>query len=112
MNKRIRQIIYFVPLFIGLSPVGFAVAGDQPNGKDLAKQCSTCHGKDGIATDPLASNLAGQPAIYLEKTLKDYRSGARQDPRMSFVAQTLDDDQIKALAEWYSSFKVEVIAPE
>ncbi|MFK8080750.1 MAG: cytochrome c [Granulosicoccus sp.] len=89
-----------------------AHAADPANGQTLARQCSVCHGKMGMANDPESPNLAGQSALYLEKSLKDFRSGARQDRRMSLMAQNLSDSDIKDLAAWYASFIVEVTAPE
>lgn len=87
-------------------------AQETSEGQKLSRQCSACHGKLGIANDPEAPNLAGQSELYLEKSLKDFRSGARQDRRMSLIAQPLTDEQIELLAAWYSSFIVEVSAPE
>lgn len=87
-------------------------AADPANGQTLSRQCSVCHGKDGIANDPEVPSLAGQSSLYLEKSLKDFRDGIRQDRRMSLMAQNLTDEQIKDLAAWYSSFKVEVTMPE
>ena len=89
-----------------------AYAADPANGQVLSKQCSVCHGKTGIGNDPEMPNLAGQSAFYLEKSMKDFRSGARQDRRMSLMAQNLSDTDIKDLAAWYASFIVEVTAPE
>ncbi len=82
------------------------------DGRELAKQCSVCHGRDGISKDPEAPNLAGQQAYYLEKSMKDYKNGARQDRRMSIIAQGLSDAQIKALAKWYASISITVELPE
>lgn len=87
-------------------------AADPANGQTLARQCSVCHGKNGIATDPEAPNLAAQSSLYLEKSLKDFREGVRQDRRMSLMAKNLTDEQIKDLAAWYSSFTVSVTLPE
>lgn len=81
-------------------------------GQELARQCSACHGKNGIAADPESSNLAGQSAFYIEKSLKDYKTGARQDRRMTLIAQALKDEEIKALAAWYSAFTLEVTPPQ
>lgn len=82
------------------------------NGKALSAQCSACHGKDGISRDPEAPNLAGQSAIYLEKQLVDYKSGARNDRRMSLIAQMLDMEKIKDLSAYYAAFKVTATPPE
>ena len=47
--------------------------GEALNGRKLAVQCSVCHGRDGLSKDPIAPNLAGQPALYLEKTMQQYK---------------------------------------
>lgn len=86
-------------------------AGDPAIGKSLAAQCSTCHGKDGLSRDPEAPNLAGLSALYLEKSLMDYKKGMRQDRRMSLIAQGLSKENIEHLAAWYSAFEVTVKAP-
>lgn len=89
-----------------------ANAIDPANGRNLARQCSVCHGKEGIASDPEVPNLAGQSAFYVEKSLKDYRSGIRQDRRMTLMAANLSDADIKDLAAWYASIAVDVTVPE
>lgn len=89
-----------------------AYAIDPENGKKLSRQCSVCHGKDGIAKDPEVANLAGQSAFYIEKSLKDFRAGIREDRRMSLIVKSLSDDDIKDLAAWYSSFVIKVEVPD
>jgi cytochrome c553 len=87
-------------------------AADLERGQQIARQCSVCHGKTGIAQDPEMPNLAGQSAFYLEKSLKDFQSGAREDRRMTLMAQPLSDEDIKDVAAWYASFVVTVSRPE
>jgi len=82
------------------------------NGKALSSQCSVCHGKDGIATDPESPNLAGQSALYIEKSILDYQKGIREDRRMSIIADGLSMDDIKDLAAWYSAFELTAKEPE
>ena len=90
-----------------------AHAADPENGRKLARQCSVCHGKLGVARgDPEVPNLAGQSSLYLEKSLKDYRSGARQDRRMTLLAKNLSDDEIKDLSAWFESITITVTEPE
>lgn len=89
-----------------------AYAADPANGQKLSRQCSVCHGKTGIANDPEVANLAGQSAFYLEKSLKDFRKGIREDRRMSLIVEDLSDDDIKDLAAWYAAFVVTVVVPE
>ena len=89
---------------------GFAV--DLEAGKKLARKCSSCHGKDGIGRDPEMPNLAGQSAFYLEKAIKDFQTGAREDRRMTLIVKSLSDEDVKNLAAWFASFKVTVEPPE
>jgi len=89
-----------------------SAAGDISHGKKLARKCSVCHGKIGLATDPEVPNLAGLSSLYIEKSLSDYNSGARYDRRMSIIAQGLTKQQIKDLAAWYSAIELTAKAPE
>jgi len=88
-----------------------AAAGDVKTGRQRALQCQTCHGLDGQAKLPGAPHLAGQDEDYLARTLKDYRSGARQNEMMSLVARNLKDDEIADLAAYYAAIPVTVGPP-
>ena len=88
-----------------------AFSADLSQGQSLSSQCSVCHGKNGIAKDPESPNLAGQSALYIEKSLVDYQKGLREDRRMSIIAKTLSMEDIKNLAAWYAAFEVTVIEP-
>lgn len=79
-----------------------AVAGDLAAEQKVQQLCAGCHGPAGKAVNPLWPNLAGQNAPYLAKTLRDYQSGARQDPSMTALAGTLTDAEIEAISDWYS----------
>ncbi len=89
-----------------------ALAADPAEGRKLAAQCKTCHGLDGIAEIPIAPNLAGESQIYLEKQLKAFRSGKRENEMMSVVTKNLTDQQISNLAAWYESISVTVSMPQ
>ena len=88
-----------------------ALAQDAAAGARKSMLCQTCHGKDGLGTLPDAPHLAGQPAIYLERSLKAYRGGERKHEMMNVVAKTLTDDDIRDLAAHYAAIKIEVKAP-
>ena len=87
-------------------------AGDAAVGRDLAKPCVVCHGRDGIGNNPMIPNIAGQSEQYLVKQLKDFRAGKREDEQMSIIAQGLKDEDIRDLVAWYSSLKVTVEVPQ
>lgn len=71
--------------------------------------CIACHGPQGLSTSPIWPSLAGQKYSYLVKSMKDYRSGLRQDPLMTPQAQTLSDRQIDVVAWYYSSLNIQIV---
>jgi cytochrome c553 len=90
---------------------GAAAAADPQAGRKKAAACAVCHGQAGLATQPDAPHLAGQPAIYLEAQLKSYRSGDRRHAQMNVVAKPLSDADIADLAAWFASIRVEATVP-
>ena len=91
---------------------GPTLAGDVALGRDKAVSCAACHGIDGVAKLPHVPNIAGESTIYLEKQLKAFRSGERQDPMMSIIAEGLSDEDIENVSAWYAAIKIEVTLPE
>lgn len=89
-----------------------AVAQDMPaaSATDTARRalhvCASCHGEGGISKDPSFPSLAGQPAAYTVRQLKDFRAQQRAetDARayMWGVSALLDDAAIQALADYYA----------
>ncbi|HEX4153916.1 MAG TPA: cytochrome c4 [Steroidobacteraceae bacterium] len=73
----------------------------------ISMACSKCHGLNGVSISPLFPILAAQQASYIEMELQLFRQRARSDPHarafMWGIAQRLDDDQIEALAQYFSS---------
>ncbi len=65
--------------------------------------CEPCHGVDALPSYP---RLAGQLEPYLMRQLEVWRSGLRDETPaaqiMTTIAQTLHDDEIAALARYYS----------
>lgn len=72
------------------------------SGKDKVGMCLGCHGNNaqGMGTVP---KLAGQQSHYLAKQLTDFKNGARKAAPMNALAQSLSDDDIKALAAYLGS---------
>ncbi len=66
--------------------------------------CMACHGPSGIG-NPAAKfpRISGQHAVYVEKALKDFRSGARandMNKMMRGVASKMTDKEIAAVAQY------------
>ena len=76
------------------------VAAGQAKAKEV---CAACHGADGNSQQPDYPKLAGQYRDYLEKALRDYKSGARKNPVMAGMAKPLTRADIENVAEWFSS---------
>ena len=76
----------------------------QPKGTPpaAAATCVACHGADGVGITPDYPTLAGQHADYIEQSLKAYRKGTRQNAIMNGMAAALSDDDIHALAHYFS----------
>lgn len=83
---------------------GQVSAADMEAGKKKAEEiCSSCHGLDGNSPAPMFPKIGGQPRTYIEKVLKDYKSGVRKDPVMAGMAAALSAEDIANLAFYYSS---------
>lgn len=81
-----------------------AHAADIAAGKAKAEQiCAACHGADGNSKDGQYPILAGQHPDYIKKALRDYKSGARNNPTMAGMAATLSAADIENVAAWFSS---------
>ena len=72
-------------------------------GRDKSIPCLACHGAEGISDYDVWPNLAGQKMEYLAKQMRDFRSGIRHDPWMSPMARPLSNQDIDALASYFSS---------
>ena len=76
------------------------------NKKKGVAACIACHGPTG-AGNPAANfpKLSGQHAAYVEKAMKDFRSGARtndMNKMMQNIAEKMSDKEIKAVASYIS----------
>ena len=88
-----------------------AAAQDAAAGRAKAQTCNVCHGPLGVSTAPDTPHLAGQPAIYLARQLRAYRSGERKHEVMAVIAKPLTDAEIDDLATWFASIRIEAIKP-
>ena len=108
----IRSLAVVMALAVAGLTGSQAQAGDLAEGRDKASVCAPCHGVDGLAKQAHVPNIAGNSDIYLIKQLKAFRSGQRQDPQMSFIAQDLSDEEIANLAAWSAAIEVLVTLPD
>ncbi|MFW6094446.1 MAG: c-type cytochrome [Pseudomonadota bacterium] len=89
---------------LALLALPVAAAQDAPlTGQRKSAQCIACHGMAGISPNPHFPHLAGQQEGYLRLQLEAFRSGDRYHPLMTPVAQSLSDQEIDALAGYFSA---------
>ena len=91
-------------LALGLVVGSTANAADPELAKSIVKaKCHLCHGEEGEASSAIYPRLAAQNRNYLIKQLKNFRDGKRKSDTMNEMAKDLKDDEIEALAEYFSS---------
>ena len=78
---------------------------------DAPEACVSCHGANGISVLLDAPNLAGEVNIYIDTQLKAYRLGKRKHEIMSEIAADMTDEQIRAVADWFSQVELEITPP-
>jgi cytochrome c553 len=115
-NHILRNAALALP-FAGALLVSFATAQSAPTdlsqlGAQIVAQgtangaiaCARCHGFDGQADGSGAfPKLAGQLPQYLDKQLRAYASGTRQNALMQPIAKGLKDAEIKSVARYYAN---------
>ena len=85
--------------------------GDAALAQPIVNQvCAGCHAADGNSAAPANPKLAGQPAEYITKQLKNFKDaakepnkdGARKSAVMSALAAPLSDQDMLNLGAYYS----------
>jgi cytochrome c553 len=86
-----------------------AAASDRPHPtvENFHAQCIGCHGIPGYHTAfpevYHVPRIAGQQPGYIVAALKAYKSGERSHPSMRGIAASLNEEQMKHLAEYYGA---------
>lgn len=93
-------------------------AGRTERGAQIAAQtCAACHGDKGLSPSAGAApggavfpSLAGQSSYAIYKQLHDFQSGARVNPQMSAISQTLAPADLANVAAYYADASKEYAA--
>jgi cytochrome c553 len=79
------------------APPDMAAAAQRVN---AAVVCTSCH-QEGFKGEGTQPRLAGQVHAYLQKTMSDFRTGARaNNPGMTGFMKSVTEKDIVALAAW------------
>lgn len=82
-----------------------AHAQDLNAGRNLAANCSTCHGTNGNSVQGVPPSLAGRNRAELYQMLKDFQSGKRPATIMHQQAKGYTDPQLELIAGYFASLK-------
>ncbi len=72
-------------------------------GKAKTESCASCHGANGISSNPAWPNLAGQQSAYLINALKAYKTDTRKNAMMTGLAKSFSGTDINNLSAYYAS---------
>lgn len=96
------HLLWFLPLSAAIAADGEAIM-QRGGANPVALPCITCHGADGKGMAAGAfPRLSGLPAAYIAKQLGDFKSGARANPIMQPIAQSLSDEEVASVAKAYA----------
>jgi cytochrome c553 len=70
--------------------------------EEKAQICAGCHGENGVPQQKSMPVIWGQHQGYTYLQLRDYKNGARKNDIMTPLAQTLERDDMMALALYFS----------
>jgi sulfide dehydrogenase cytochrome subunit len=98
MQTKLSQL-----LVLGLWSVGCAALAAPPRSASmLSHTCAGCHGTYGHSAGEIMPSLAGMDKRYLSKAMLDFRSGARPSTIMGRIARGYSDQEIAAIASFFS----------
>lgn len=89
---------------LALSLSSVASAAEPLKSDMLANACMGCHGPAGVSTGAIPS-IKGMPESYLIQVMQNFKSGKQPATIMDRVAKGYNDDEIAAMAKYFSNLK-------
>jgi cytochrome c553 len=112
MIRSAAMAILLATTVIAHANEGTKSKADPAKGKIVAESiCVACHGADGNSMTSANPHLAGQIEEYIYKQLSDFKSAegkpaARDNAIMAGMAAALSDDDMRNVAAWFASQKL------
>ena len=109
--KQILALVLLAGASVTLHAETAPLKGDAAKAQPIVNQvCAGCHAADGNSAAPANPKLAGQPAEYITKQLKNFKDaakepnkdGARKSAVMGPMMATLSDQDMLNLGAYYS----------
>jgi sulfide dehydrogenase cytochrome subunit len=82
-----------------------SVAAGEINIAGLANTCNSCHGVKGVSAGLAIPNLAGLNKGYLKRVMLGQKTGERYSTIMGRLLKVYSDEEIAALADYYSALE-------
>jgi len=95
-HKTIRNL-----LLAGSLAFGASAFADGPNADMLSQNCAGCHG-GGASAGPASPTIAGLSKDYFMEAMEELKEGERASTIMGRIAKGYSEDEIKAMAAWFS----------
>lgn len=86
-----------------IAPPGIHASFDRNAIAASVAACAGCHGENGNSGNDAFPSLAGQNAAYIARALGSFKTGARQNDTMAPMASVVADDDVPAVAAFFSS---------
>lgn len=83
---------------------GFAQTGDATLGRNVAANCASCHGTNGVSQAGMPP-LAGRSKDELVRKMQEFRSGRTPSTIMGQIAKGYSDAQIDLAAAYFAAQK-------
>jgi cytochrome c553 len=99
MAYRFAGALAAAGVFIALLAASAPPAGAAP---PQSAMCAGCHGALGEGAASGVPRLAGQDSGYMSHALAMFKDGSRVSAIMQPIAQTLDESQMRSLADYFS----------
>ena len=103
MLRRVSVLTILLTAGFAAGDATAAHAADIELGRYLGTECMTCH-RAATATSTIP-NIFGQAAPHLAEVIRAYRDKKLPNEVMQNIASRLKDDEIDALAEYFSQTK-------
>jgi sulfide dehydrogenase cytochrome subunit len=95
-----QRTILLTAITSGLLLVNSASA--EVNITGLANSCNNCHGVNGVSAGQSMPSIGGLPEAYLKNIMMQWKSGERYSATMGRLIKGYSDEEIAALAAYFS----------
>ena len=68
----------------------------------LANSCNNCHGVNGVSAGESMPSIGGLPEAYLKNIMMEWKTGARYSATMGRLIKGYTEEEISALAAYFS----------